>query len=125
MQLHMCTRIMTSNQRFVVYKLYLKGTAMHVDPDSTDAFNALFRGHKWWVYFPSDIYEFDEELSCDESCSEFDDYEGISNPKIKDSLMGTQRNALWFAHVLPQIRYMSLPYSKSYWWDIMQIEPTL
>ena len=79
---------------------------MHVDPDSTDAFNALFRGHKWWVYFPSDIYEFDEELSCDESCSEFDDYEGINNPKIKDSLMGTQRNALWFAHVLPQIRYM-------------------
>ena len=97
---------MTSNQSFVVYKLYLKGTAMHVDPDSTDAFNALFRGHKWWVYFPSDIYEFDEELSCDESCSEFDDYEGINNPKIKDSLMGTQRNALWFAHVLPQIRYM-------------------
>ena len=105
MQLHMCTRnLMTSNQSFVVCKLYLKGTAMHVDPDSTDAFNALFRGHKWWVYFPSDIYEFDEELSCDEACSEFDNYEGINNPKIKDSLMGTQRNALWFAHILPQIR---------------------
>ena len=117
---------MTSNQSFVVYKLYLKGTAMHVDPDSTDAFNALFRGHKWWVYFPSDIYEFDEELSCDESCSEFDDYEGINNPKIKDSLMGTQRNALWFAHVLPQIRYMFYhTQNHIVRFNIMQIEPTL
>ena len=52
---------------------------MHVDPLSTDAFNALFRGHKWWVYLPSDLYEFEEELTCDESCSDFDEYEDSKN----------------------------------------------
>ena len=77
---------------------------MHVDPDSTDAFNALLQGHKWWVYFPSDIYKFDEDLSCDESCSEFDNYEKFKIPNIRDSVMGSQKNALWFAHILPQIR---------------------
>ena len=74
---------------------------MHVDPFSTDAFNALFRGHKWWVYLPSDVYEFEEELTCDESCSDFDEYE---NSKNRESLMKEQHNSLWFAHILPQIR---------------------
>ena len=74
---------------------------MHVDPFSTDAFNALFRGHKWWVYFPSDVYELDDELTCDESCSDFDEYENSTNGK---SLMSDQQNSLWFAHILPQIR---------------------
>ena len=74
---------------------------MHVDPISTDAFNALLRGHKWWVYFPSDVYEFDEELTCDESCSDFDQYE---NSKHNKSLTQDQKNSLWFAHMLPQLR---------------------
>ena len=77
---------------------------MHVDPHSTDAFNALFRGHKWWVYLPSDIYEFDDELSCDVSCSDLDNYENLKNPDVRDSLIADQKNALWFAHILPQIR---------------------
>ena len=74
---------------------------MHVDPESTDAFNALFRGHKWWVYLPSDVYEFDEDLTCDENCSDFDEYE---NSTKKKALMKDQQNSLWFAHILPQIR---------------------
>ena len=77
---------------------------MHVDPLSTDAFNALFRGHKWWVYLPSDIYEFDDELSCDESCSDLDKYVNVTNPNLRENLIGDQKNALWFAHILPQIR---------------------
>ena len=82
---------------------------MHVDPLSTDAFNALFRGHKWWVYLPSDIYEFDDELSCDESCSDLDNYENVQDPDVRNSLIAQetaqeQKNALWFAHILPQIR---------------------
>ena len=74
---------------------------MHTDPYSTDAFNALIRGHKWWVYLPSDVYEFDDELTCDEACSDFDEYDNSTNRK---SFMKDQKNALWFAHILPQIR---------------------
>ena len=44
---------------------------MHIDPEVTDAFNALFSGHKWWVHLPKDVYEFNEELTCDPSCSDF------------------------------------------------------
>ena len=82
----------------------LKGTPMHVDPAATDAFNALIVGYKWWVYFPADIYEFDEELTCDEACSDFDKYEDVKNINFKNSLIGNQKNALWFNHILPQIR---------------------
>ena len=77
---------------------------MHVDPFSTDAFNALFRGHKWWVYFPSDVYEFADELSCDESCSGYYKYDTLNNITSKKSLRTSEKNALWFAHILPQIR---------------------
>ena len=77
---------------------------MHVDPISTDAFNALFRGHKWWVYLPSDVYELIEEFTCDESCSDLDKYEGVNDTTVKNSVMGNQKNALWFSHILPQIR---------------------
>ena len=83
---------------------------MHVDPSSTDAFNALFRGHKWWVYLPSDVYEFDDELSCDESCSVDDRYAVVSNPKNyhetvqNDLIRRRAKHELWFAHILPQIR---------------------
>ena len=77
---------------------------MHVDPLSTDAFNALFRGHKWWVYLPSDVYEFDEELACDETCSDYDKYEDVNNANVRKSLIGNQKNAMWFSHILPQIR---------------------
>ena len=53
---------------------FLSGTPVHTDPIATDAFNALFDGHKWWVYFPKDLYEFDEELDCDASCSDLVKY---------------------------------------------------
>ena len=86
------------------YQIHFTGTHMHVDPLSTDAFNALFRGHKWWVYLPSDIYEFDDELTCDETCSDLDAYEGIENKNIRKSLKANQKNLLWFAHILPQLR---------------------
>ena len=79
----------------------MKGTPLHVDPLSTDAFNALIRGHKWWVYLPSDVYEFDDELTCDDVCSDFDEYDNFTNRK---SLTKDQKNSLWFAHILPQIR---------------------
>ena len=81
----------------------MKGTPVHVDPLSTDAFNALFRGHKWWVYFPSDVYEFDDELTCDKTCSDFDKHAGGNNKTVKQPV-ANKKNALWFAHILPQIR---------------------
>ena len=45
------------------------GTLLHVDPQGTDAFNAVLVGHKWWVVLPKDIYEFDNELSCEHARS--------------------------------------------------------
>ena len=62
---------------------------MHVDYLATDAFNAVFRGHKWWVYFPKDLYEFDEELDCDASCSDFVKYTNT------EAHIWDQKVALW------------------------------
>ena len=77
---------------------------MHVDPISTDAFNALFRGHKWWVYFPKDVYEFEKELTCDEKCSDFDQHQYIHNKKLKEDLNLDYKHELWLQNILPQIR---------------------
>ena len=77
---------------------------MHVDPLSTDAFNALFRGHKWWVYPPNDVYEFNDELTCDETCSDYNKYDVGNITNVKQPVWGTEKNALWFSHILPQIR---------------------
>ena len=73
---------------------------MHIDPMSTDAFNALFVGHKWWVFLPTDVYEFNEELSCDTTCSNFGRFQ---NNTVDDNDIA---NLLWFKHMLPQIRYI-------------------
>ena len=77
---------------------------MHVDPLSTDAFNALFRGHKWWVYLPNDVYEFNDELTCDETCSDYNKHDVGNITNVKQPVRGTEKNALWFSHILPQIR---------------------
>ena len=85
-------------------KIYLnhfisyEGTPMHVDPQVTDAFNALFQGHKWWVVLPKDLYEFERELNCDPICSDLVTYH---NKKTLDS---DQIVRLWYQHILPQIR---------------------
>jgi hypothetical protein len=71
---------------------------MHIDPMSTDAFNALFVGHKWWVFLPVDLYEFNKELSCDATCSNLGPFQ--NNTLIDDDIA----NLLWFKHMLPQIR---------------------
>ena len=68
---------------------------MHIDPDITDAFNALISGKKWWVSLPRDLYEFKDNFACDPQCSEpFDNFH---------RLIGA-----WFIHVLPQIRCVFL-----------------
>jgi len=49
------------------------GTFPHNDPISTDAWNSLVTGHKWWIIFPESVGEFDpngeESLTCSNSCS--------------------------------------------------------
>ena len=80
---------------------------MHVDPMVTDAYNALIRGHKWWVYLPKDIYEFQDTMTCDKSCSDYIIYDkAMKEPDAGDSLMidDDQMIQLWFQHMLPQIR---------------------
>ncbi len=71
---------------------------MHIDARSTEAFNAVFVGHKWWVLLPVDLYEFNTELSCDTTCSNFGPFQ---NNTVHDSDIA---NLLWFKHMLPQIR---------------------
>ena len=66
---------------------------MHIDPEWSDAFNALIRGEKWWVSLPRDLYEFKDEFLCDPKCSDpFDKFQG--------------RIGAWFTHMMPQIRYI-------------------
>ena len=63
---------------------------MHVDPASTDAYNTIIVGHKAWGYLPKDLYEFDNEWSCDVSCS----------PGLNE----LNSAAFWMHHMLPQMR---------------------
>ena len=89
-----------------IYKIapiFNTGTHMHVDPLDTDSINVLFVGHKWWVIFPTDIYEWKTELACDEQCSDFVTY-GHYGPGKIDKRDADQANMLWFKHMLPQIR---------------------
>ena len=77
---------------------------MHIDPIATDAFNALFRGHKWWVILPNDFYEFDDELSCDENCSDFQEHSDATDENTRNMLRANQKNEMWYRHILPQVR---------------------
>ena len=77
---------------------------MHIDPLTTDAFNALFRGHKWWAILPNNVYEFDDQLSCNEDCSDFEEHPNTTNENIKNVLRSNQKNEMWFRHILPQLR---------------------
>ena len=67
---------------------------MHIDPEWSDAFNALISGEKWWVSLPKDLYEFKEEFLCDPQCS--------------DPSNNFQDIGLWFIQIMPQIRYVCM-----------------
>ena len=77
------------------------GALLYVDPEGSDAFNALFVGHKWWVALPIDIYEFDDELSCDEKCL------GVATNGQENTQSEVDLDVsivIWLKHILPQIR---------------------
>ena len=76
---------------------FFVGSHMHVDPEDTDAFNALIQGEKWWVSLPKDMYEFKDEYSCEKFCSE-DLKKGVKN--FQNTV------GLWYIHMLPQLRYL-------------------
>jgi len=44
------------------------GTDAHMDPISTDAWNTVLQGHKWWVIFPDTVNK-TRHMKCDASCS--------------------------------------------------------
>jgi hypothetical protein len=67
------------------------GTDLHVDPDVTDAWNAVLYGSKWWAYLPKDYYETKDEWLCDLTCSDY-----VEND--------TKMAAYWFYNMLPQLR---------------------
>ena len=68
---------------------------MHMNPEKTDAFNALISGLKWWVSLPKDFYEFEDHFTCDPQCSDpFDNFH--------------RQTGAWFIHILPQIRYVNI-----------------
>ncbi len=64
---------------------------MHIDPEGTDAFNALISGSKWWVYLPKDLHEYEPELTCDPACSD-------------EQVNHVTRTGVWNLHILPQLR---------------------
>jgi len=55
--------------------------AMHVNPEVTDANNTCISGHKWWVYLPKDLNEFEDEWTCDPICS--DTSNDINRPSFR------------------------------------------
>ena len=67
---------------------------MHIDPEWSDAFNALISGEKWWVSLPKDLYEFKDEFLCDPKCSDPDE-------NFLDI-------GVWFIQIMPQIRYVCI-----------------
>ena len=77
---------------------------MHLDPYVTDAFNALFVGHKWWVVLPKDLYEFDKEFTCDINCSEIPKLRRGTNTHLGNPPDSDIKNIMWYKHILPQLR---------------------
>jgi len=64
---------------------------MHIDPAATDAYNTCVVGHKAWAYLPKDLYEFEEDWSCDQACS----------PGLNE----LNSAAFWIDNILPQMRF--------------------
>ena len=92
----------------IIISLFWQGTRMHLDPGVTDAFNALFVGHKWWVALPKDLYEFSKEFTCDKKCSNIPTLRRKNNFFDEHFLEAPDfdiENMLWYKHILPQIRY--------------------
>ena len=77
---------------------------MHLDPSVTDAFNALFVGHKWWVVLPKDLYEFHKEFTCDINCSEIPKLRRGTNTHLGNPPDSDIKNIMWYKHILPQLR---------------------
>jgi hypothetical protein len=68
------------------------GSEFHTDPQTTDAYNGLISGQKWWTYLPKDLYEYRQDYTCDTSCSD---------PPINFQ----KTHGAWLMHILPQLRY--------------------
>ena len=77
---------------------------MHTDPEFTDAFNALISGEKWWVSLPKDLYEFEDEFTCDQQCS--DPLENFHS-----------QTGIWFIHIMPQLRHVLYRVSRNRGWN--------
>ena len=67
------------------------GTALHMDPAYTIAWNSLISGRKWWALLPKHLPA--EPFGCSVSCSATQE--------------GDISQAAWFHHVLPQLRQLS------------------
>jgi len=44
------------------------GTHPHMDPYSTDAWNSIISGHKWWIIYPTSVTD-EEDIECSDVCS--------------------------------------------------------
>ena len=67
------------------------GTALHMDPAFTIAWNSLISGRKWWALLPKHLPA--EPFVCSSSCSASQD--------------GDISQSAWFHHILPQLRHLS------------------
>ena len=82
---------MATDYQWLILSQAGTGTALHMDPAYTIAWNSLISGRKWWALLPKHLPA--EPFLCSPSCSATQE--------------GDISQAAWFHHVLPQLRHLT------------------
>ena len=86
------------------------GTKCHQDPDMTDAWNALIKGHKYWVVFPKDMYV--EEFNCNPECSDEPGEAHVFSLPWYKNVLPQLRQKTWYGQKLIETIQVSIVFNK-------------